>query len=213
MQIDVPLAEDMIQWHKDETARLEKFTDRVLAKLSSVITISGILTFVSFGFFSSEHQAAFLNFYLIWILPYLIVGIVLWVFVFKQSPAIIAKNDFFMKSTESKLTIQFLRAQLEMHQGVYNSTHKVYQDTRKLFAYSLSFILAYLLLYLLSFYFFVFSTLPDMSHMILVTIIALLLLFIFRYWYTKGKIVVNIVKEFKLPSASSTKNDTTKNSK
>jgi hypothetical protein len=198
IQIEINLLENMSKEITNETSRLEKFTDRILAKLSSVITLSGVLTFLSFAFIPNKNQLHLLQLYLIWIFPYLLAAIAIWIVLFKKSGAITAVQMQFVESRDPKVTVQYLRTRMEVHQGVYNGTSNIYHRTRKLFAFSLSLIVAYLSLYMLAFYASIFFRLPDNTNMMLITIIMLLLSYFFRSWYLRPISAVNVTKDIKL---------------
>jgi hypothetical protein len=198
-KIKIELLENMTNHAQTETSRLEKFTDRILAKLASIITLSGILTFLSFAFLPGRDQTAMIYFYLIWVFPYLLIGIVLWIFTLQKSQAIIAKEVPFIASTNLAVKLQYAEAIHQMNQGIYSATHRIYQTTRKLFGFSLGFVVAYLTVYVITFYLFTFAQLPSNTSMILITIIALLLINSFRKWYSGVKIAVDVSAEVKIP--------------
>lgn len=198
-QVATALLEDASNEAATETARLEKFTDRILAKLASVITLSGVLTFISTAFVSMDGKpSSFVQFYLAWVFPYLVIGIGLWIFTMKASPAIIAKQVPVMRSTDPSVMLTYREARFEMHKGVCDETHRIYQRTRKLFGVSLAFIVAYICVYTASFYLYVFGQLPSTIIMVFVTIIVLLLIDDFRRWYSGSKDVVNVNVAVKL---------------
>lgn len=212
IQGEVAVIESLQKEITQETARLEKFTDRILAKLSAVITLSGILTFLSFAFLPNSDKTSVIQFYLTWVFPYLVISIIFWVFTLKKSAATTMKELSVIHSEDPTVMVQYLRARLEVHDGVYKATNTIYQNTRKYFSFSLSFALAYMYLYILTFYLYIFDYLPSLREMILITFITLLLAHVFREWYLKPVVAIKISKEIKITgntSQSTSTNGTT----
>ena len=202
IQIQIELTKNLMNEVSLETERLEKFTDRILSKLSSIITISSIITFLSFAFVTNDRSLALVKYYLTWVMPYLILGIILWILTLKKSAATTLQNLSVIVSEDPKVTLQYLGARLQMHQQLHGATHTIYQETRKLFSISLGFIVAYLANYVLSFYLFVFGRLPTLPEAVLVTVISLLLAYIFQEWYRRPMPAVNVEAQIRIAPVS-----------
>lgn len=174
-----------------ETSRLEKFTERILAKLSSVITLSGLLTFLSFAFVAQNDLKSLVGYYLVWIFPFLAAAIATWILTLKKSAAITLQNLTIVESTDPAVNVQYLRQRLKMHNDVYSATNAIYQDTRRTFSMSLSWIVAYLVAYIIAFYYFVFAELPSNPEAVVLTTLVILAAHVFRQWYSKTSIAVH----------------------
>lgn len=199
INVEIELIENMMLEVSTETERLEKFTDRILTKLTSVITLSTIVTFLSFAF-TENASAELLRHYLTWVMPFLIAGIALWILTFKVSAATKMNSLSVIASESPEVTLQYLKARLQMGQQLHSATNDIYEKTRKLFILSLSFTIAYLVAYTLSFYLFVFFTIPSLSESILISIILLLISYLFKQWYSKPRTAVNVQAEVKIPT-------------
>lgn len=197
VQVEIQLLEDMVEETSSQTERVEKYIERLLGKLSSIITISSIISFLSFAFIPRNGSLAFVKYYLIWVMPLLLLAIVVWIVVLRSSRAVILNRLDFVASNDPNVTVQYQRARLQIHNDLYSSINNIYNKTKGLISVSLSLIFVYLLNFLLSFYLFIFTSLPSTTEAILIEIIMILLAELFQRWYTQSR-SVSVSKDIKL---------------
>ncbi|MCA9323703.1 hypothetical protein KC992_01230 [Candidatus Saccharibacteria bacterium] len=181
-----------------ETERLEKFTDRLLSKLSALMTLAGLISFLPFTVYENSANNAFLKYYLVWSFPLLVASVACWIVTFKKSAATTMNSLSVVESSDPEVTLQYLNSRLVMRDQLHKSTHNIYQRTRFYFGLSLSFVLAYLTMFILSFYFFIFYHLPEFYESLLLFVSVLLWAYIFLDWYKKPKKAVDVNTEIKI---------------
>jgi predicted transglutaminase-like protease len=172
IQLQISLLEELSAEANRETERLERYIDRLLAKSASVITLSGILTFVSLAFVNSSSSGRLIKYYLAWVFPFLFAAIISWILVLVRSKAITVDRVDVIKSNDSAVIIQYLEARLGMANSILHRTHATYFQTRFMFLISLALISVYMLLYTVSFYIFVFATLPNTPRAMFIELLA-----------------------------------------
>lgn len=186
-----------------EIDRLEHMIDRVLTKLSAVITMSGILTFVSLSFASTDLKQGFIKYYLIWIFPYLVVAIGFWIIALKVSRAMVLNYATQIHSADQRVNVQNAQIWAEMTGQVLIRTRTIYDKTNKMFRVSLAAIVVYIAAYVLNFYFFVFSKLFKLLDSVLITIIFVGLGVAFYIWLSSKGSDLQFQAQITIPTEQS----------
>ncbi len=148
-----------------EINRLEKFIDNFSQKGVALMTIAGLISLLPYAF--SGNAVIFLKHYLIWIFPFLLASIL--TFIFSLPKRHTYRTSFSTAANNVSEELIMLRNEALAVQSMWRESYLNYKKSLNWHRISSIFLQVFLLSYVLNFYFFIFSELPNVKNMIFTT--------------------------------------------